>query len=254
MGTNQTFAAAAAGFPAMKSCSTASPTTPRVGLARSAGTACCTRRRWTRWRSSRSRPATSLEFGHSAGAVVSATIKSGTNQFHGAVFEFLRNNDLDATNFFTNAVGQAKSPYHQNQFASRWAGCSTFRRFTAGTTARSSSSIIRHAARHDGRADDLRLAVDGVPRSRFLGAEGRHLRPGVAADRTQRVGDRQSVPQQSDSGESPQRDQRSDRTADSRAQFRRARSVGARLFSIAVAAVQRRSVRRAAGSEDQRVE
>ncbi len=58
----------------------------------------------------------SAEFGHSAGAVVSATIKSGTNQFHGAVFEFLRNNDLDATNFFTNAAGQAKSPYHQNQF------------------------------------------------------------------------------------------------------------------------------------------
>src|SRR5262249_24990639 len=34
----------------------------------------------------------SAEFGHAAGSVVNATIKSGTNQFHGTVFEFLRNN------------------------------------------------------------------------------------------------------------------------------------------------------------------
>ena len=47
----------------------------------------------------------SAEFGHAAGAVINATIKSGTNQFHGTVFEFLRNNDLDANNFFTNAAG-----------------------------------------------------------------------------------------------------------------------------------------------------
>src|SRR5277367_2483008 len=41
----------------------------------------------------------SAEFGHSAGAVINATIKNGTNQFHGTVFEFLRNDDLDANNF-----------------------------------------------------------------------------------------------------------------------------------------------------------
>ena len=58
----------------------------------------------------------SAEFGHAAGAVVNATIKNGTNQFHGTLFEFLRNNDLDANNFFTNAAGQPSAPYHQNQF------------------------------------------------------------------------------------------------------------------------------------------
>jgi len=58
----------------------------------------------------------SAEFGHAAGAVVNATIKSGTNQFHGTLFEFLRNNVLDANNFFTNAAGQPRAPFHQNQF------------------------------------------------------------------------------------------------------------------------------------------
>jgi len=43
------------------------------------------------------------EFGHSAGTIVAATIKSGANDFHGSVFEFLRNDKLDATNFFTNS-------------------------------------------------------------------------------------------------------------------------------------------------------
>ena len=58
----------------------------------------------------------SAEFGHSAGTVVNATIKSGTNQFHGTLYEFLRNDKLDANNFLGNASGLAKAPYRQNQF------------------------------------------------------------------------------------------------------------------------------------------
>jgi len=58
----------------------------------------------------------SAEFGHAAGAVVNATIKNGTNQIHGTLFEFLRNNVLDANNFFTNAAGLPRPPFHQNQF------------------------------------------------------------------------------------------------------------------------------------------
>ena len=47
----------------------------------------------------------SAEFGRSAGTIVSATTKSGTNQLHGSVWEFLRNEKLDANNFFSNASG-----------------------------------------------------------------------------------------------------------------------------------------------------
>src|SRR5277367_1894071 len=54
----------------------------------------------------------SAEFGHSAGAVMSASIKSGTNQIHGSVWEYLRNTNLDARNW--NAL--TTPPYHENQF------------------------------------------------------------------------------------------------------------------------------------------
>ncbi len=54
----------------------------------------------------------SAEFGHSAGAVVSASIKSGTNQIHGALWEYFRNTVLDATNWNALTV----PPYHENQF------------------------------------------------------------------------------------------------------------------------------------------
>ena len=58
----------------------------------------------------------SAEFGRSAGTIVSATTKSGTNQLHGSVWEFLRNEKLDANNFFSNASGTPRQPFKQNQF------------------------------------------------------------------------------------------------------------------------------------------
>ena len=58
----------------------------------------------------------SAEYGHAAGYIVAATIKSGTNQFHGALFEFVRNDDFDANNYFSNRAGLPRTPFHQNQF------------------------------------------------------------------------------------------------------------------------------------------
>ncbi len=58
----------------------------------------------------------SAEFGRSAGAVMNATIKSGTNGFHGNAWEFLRNNDLDANDFFLNAAGKPDPEFRRNQF------------------------------------------------------------------------------------------------------------------------------------------
>ena len=63
----------------------------------------------------------SAEFGRSGGAVINATIKSGTNQFHGTAFEFLRNSALDARGYF-EPTDQPKAPFRQNQFGGTLGG------------------------------------------------------------------------------------------------------------------------------------
>ncbi|MBV9677959.1 MAG: carboxypeptidase regulatory-like domain-containing protein, partial [Acidobacteriaceae bacterium] len=55
---------------------------------------------------------TSAQFGAAAGANVDVMIKAGTNEFHGLVYEFLRNDKLDARNYFAPNVPE----YRQNQF------------------------------------------------------------------------------------------------------------------------------------------
>jgi hypothetical protein len=57
----------------------------------------------------------SAEYGRSSGGVVSAVTKSGTNVLHGSLFEFLRNSDLDAKNYFDSAVAPIP-PFKRNQF------------------------------------------------------------------------------------------------------------------------------------------
>src|SRR6267142_1208685 len=58
----------------------------------------------------------SAEYGKTSGGVVNAISRSGTNQFHGSVYEFLRNDALDAATFFENAGGVKKPPFRRNQF------------------------------------------------------------------------------------------------------------------------------------------
>jgi hypothetical protein len=60
----------------------------------------------------------SAEFGRGNGAIMNAVIKSGTNQLHGDVWEFLRNDKLDARNYFDST----EEPYKQNQFGGTLGG------------------------------------------------------------------------------------------------------------------------------------
>src|SRR5882724_258817 len=62
------------------------------------------------------------EFGRGHGAQVSIVTKSGTNQFHGSVFEYLRNSNMDAADFFTNKLKGTKNTLHRNQFGATFGG------------------------------------------------------------------------------------------------------------------------------------
>ncbi|HWE53034.1 MAG TPA: carboxypeptidase-like regulatory domain-containing protein [Bryobacteraceae bacterium] len=55
-------------------------------------------------------------YGRNAGANVNVVTKSGTNDIHGTLFEFFRNTDLDANNFFANRAGTPRGVLNQNQF------------------------------------------------------------------------------------------------------------------------------------------
>src|SRR6185369_9902190 len=63
----------------------------------------------------------SAEFGRSGGAVINASYRSGTNQFHGSLWEFHRNTVLNAVGFFKPAGGQ-KPPLIRNQFGFTFGG------------------------------------------------------------------------------------------------------------------------------------
>lgn len=60
----------------------------------------------------------SAEFGHSAGSTTNIVTRSGANRLHGAVYDFLRNDSLDARNFFSQKV----EPLKQNQFGATIGG------------------------------------------------------------------------------------------------------------------------------------
>jgi len=56
------------------------------------------------------------EYGRNGGGIISVVTKSGTNQFHGSAFEFLRNDALNANTFFNNANGVSRDTLKRNQF------------------------------------------------------------------------------------------------------------------------------------------
>ena len=61
-------------------------------------------------------------YGRNPGANVDVVTKSGTNSYHGSVFEFLRNDALDANDYFLNATGEPRGAMKQNQFGGVFGG------------------------------------------------------------------------------------------------------------------------------------
>ena len=61
------------------------------------------------------------EYGRNSGAIVNMATRSGTNEYHGEAFEFFRNNDLDARNFF-NTVPTPQASFKRNDFGADFGG------------------------------------------------------------------------------------------------------------------------------------
>lgn len=62
------------------------------------------------------------DFGRFAGGVVNMTTKSGGNTFHGALWEYFRNNVLNANDYFTNHAGEPRPQWNQNQYGAMASG------------------------------------------------------------------------------------------------------------------------------------
>jgi len=62
------------------------------------------------------------EYGRFAGGVINVATKSGTNQLHGTVYDFLRNSVLDANDFFANKGGRAKGSFKRNDWGGTLSG------------------------------------------------------------------------------------------------------------------------------------
>jgi Carboxypeptidase regulatory-like domain len=62
------------------------------------------------------------EYGRNSGAIVNLATRSGTNDYHGELFEFLRNNALDARNFFNTVAQGPQAPFKRNEFGADFGG------------------------------------------------------------------------------------------------------------------------------------
>src|SRR5262249_13937032 len=64
----------------------------------------------------------SAQYGRSLGGVFNSVSKSGTNEYHGDAYEYLRNDKLDASKWEDNANSRTKPPFRRNQFGATFGG------------------------------------------------------------------------------------------------------------------------------------
>src|ERR1700724_2421207 len=64
----------------------------------------------------------SAEYGRNSGGIISEVTKSGTNEWHGSAFDYLRNGDLDANSYFNKVNGVPRDPLRRNQYGGTFGG------------------------------------------------------------------------------------------------------------------------------------
>jgi Carboxypeptidase regulatory-like domain len=106
----------------------------------------------------------SPEFGRTAGGQISIVTRSGTNEFHGMLFDHLRNEALDANDWFANRSGLKKPPLRQNNFGGVLGGPLLLPRFDDGAPHFYNSRRIFFFFSYEGmRVRQPQIAVTEVP-------------------------------------------------------------------------------------------
>jgi hypothetical protein len=62
------------------------------------------------------------EYGRNGGGIITEVTKSGTNQWHGSAYDYLRNGDLDSDSYFRNLDGDLRDPLRRNQYGGTFGG------------------------------------------------------------------------------------------------------------------------------------
>ena len=103
----------------------------------------------------------SAEFGRTAGGVINLTSRSGTNEFHGSAYEFMRNKVLNANTFFSNKAGLAEAAFYTESVRrDLW-------RAHLERTKRSFSSVTRDSASGRGRTYTLSTPIEAWRKGDF---------------------------------------------------------------------------------------
>jgi hypothetical protein len=122
----------------------------------------------------------SAEYGQSAGAIVNLATRSGGSQFHGELFEFLRNNALDARNFFTFNSTEPP-PFKRNQFGGNLGGpivkSRTFFFFSYEGLRQAqqmdlNSLVLSDAERRSAANSVIAQLIELIPRANFIDSTG----------------------------------------------------------------------------------
>lgn len=131
----------------------------------------------------------SAEYGHVSGAIVNIVTRSGSDAFHGEAFEFLRNDALDARNFFEFTTSDPH-PFERNQFGASLGGPVVRRRTFFFTTYEGlrqqqgldmNSLVLSDEQRAAATDPIIRRLVDLIPRGNFVDAGGTPRFVGSAA-------------------------------------------------------------------------
>jgi hypothetical protein len=122
----------------------------------------------------------SAEFGQNSGAIVKISTRSGTNQFHGELFEFLRNDAFDARNFFS-FTSTEPPPFKRNQFGGNLAGpiiknrlffFASYEGLRQHQEVPLNSLVLSDAERVSISDPLIRRLVEFVPRANFVDSSG----------------------------------------------------------------------------------